>query len=87
MLRRSPCRLGLHPIESQRSQIQLLDKRIDDTHGVVFYDVIVQTLRQQTVWLRSPPSMNRFMCPALQRAVPYFIGQSAFLHSLGQEQS
>jgi hypothetical protein len=42
-------------------QVKLFDEGVDHPNRVVFGDVVVEALGSKATWLRSSPSMNRFI--------------------------
>ena len=51
MIGRAARRARLNTLEAKAQQIQLLDKRIDNAHRVVFSHIIIKTFRKQRALL------------------------------------
>ena len=47
-------------VKTQFSQIKFVDKKINDTHGIVSVNIVVQA-GIKVIWFRLSPSMNRFI--------------------------
>ena len=46
MISGAACDLRLNPLEPQASQVQFINKGIDDPDGVVFCDLIIEPFRK-----------------------------------------
>ncbi|MNY40319.1 hypothetical protein D3C86_1750550 [compost metagenome] len=47
VVRRPPGGGGVHALETECLKVQFFDKNIDDSHRVVFADIVIKTFRQQ----------------------------------------
>jgi hypothetical protein len=62
MVRRAPCGFGHDTIKAQVSQIERIDKSVDDAHRVVLADPVVQAFgKQGGLAVRSTPSTKRLI--------------------------
>ena len=91
MVGRPACRRGLCAFEAQRLKVELVDERIDDTHRVVFSDVVIEALGQQGD-LASVLSLDESLHVAARSVALPSICQAAlrdqaFSHSLGRKRS
>jgi len=70
VVRRAPADRWISALETERLQVQLLDEGIDRPYRVVFADAVVQYSGSSIAWLRSSPSMNRFIRHPFIRRLP-----------------
>ena len=61
MIRRPARRMRLDTFESKFPEIQFVDEYVDYSDRIVFTDIVVKSLWKQCLWVRSSPSMKRFM--------------------------
>ena len=82
----APGRLGNHPLEPKRPQIQLLDKHVDHSNRVLLRHIVVQELGKQNAL---PAILTFDEALHLQRrsSVVEILAQPAFSHSLGQKRN
>jgi hypothetical protein len=73
----------LNAFKAKAQQIQLLHERIDNTHRIVFGNVIISS-GNSMLWYRFSPSLKRFIDITATKRPEYY---NAFLHGLGQKQT
>src|ERR1700730_9483076 len=83
MIGRAPGRLGNHPLEPKRPQVQLLDEHVDHSDRVLLRHIVVQELGKQNA-LPAVLAFNAALHRQLRSSVVEILAQPAFSHSLGQ---
>ena len=74
-------RLGNHPLEPKRPQVQLLDEHVDHSDRVLLRHIVVQELGKQNA-LPAVPTFDEALHLQLRSSVVEILAQPVFSHSL-----